>query len=177
MSAVLGIVRGHKGALKVYSELGQGTTFRVLFPALSGVINVSVREEERLSAVTNAPAVLIVDDEPVIRDMAILMLNEIGVNQVFTAEDGEEGVRVYKREQEKIGLVLLDLTMPRMDGEETFSQLRRINPHVKVVLSSGYSESDIKDRFMGKGLYGFIQKPYLPGVLQGVVRDVFDEHD
>jgi CheY-like chemotaxis protein len=88
--------------------------------------------------------------------MVVMMLQEIGVTEVLTASDGQEALEIYAREQVRIGLVLLDLTMPRMGGEEAFAQLRRMNTDVKVVLSLGYSESDIEDRFAGKGLYGFI---------------------
>lgn len=174
MSAVLGIMRGHKGALKMYSELNHGTTFRVLFPALELVLGEYDAAQGAELELSNPPSVLVVDDEPVIRDMAVMMLREVGVTEVLTASDGEEALDIYKREQHNIGLVLLDLTMPRMNGEEAFRQLRRINEDVKVVLSSGYSESDIQDRFAGKGLYGFIQKPYMSEVLQDMVRRVFE---
>jgi len=176
MSAVLGIIRGHKGALKMYSELNHGTTFRVLFPACEAALGEDVEAQIATPELNNVSSVLVVDDEPVIRDMAVMMLKEIGVMEVLTASDGEEALEIYKREQHNIGLVLLDLTMPRMNGEETFSQLRRVNTDVRVVLSSGYSESDIQDRFAGKGLYGFIQKPYMSEVLQDVVREVFEKH-
>jgi len=175
MSAVLGIIRGHHGALKVYSELNKGTTFRILFPAVESAEVQQDGESEVVPQLNHVESVLVVDDEQIIRDMAVMMLHEIGVTEVFTASDGKDALEVYKREQNNVGLVLLDLTMPRMDGEETFAQLRRMNADVKVVLSSGYSESDIQDRFAGKGLYGFIQKPYMSEVLQDMVRKVFDK--
>ncbi|HID37856.1 MAG TPA: response regulator [Ghiorsea sp.] len=121
----------------------------------------------------SSTSVLVVD-EPYIQEMAAMMLNEIGIDDVLTAADGIEALEIYQREMKHIRLVLLDLTMPRMDGEETFRQLRRMNPDVKVVLSSGYSKSDVVDRFAGKGLHGFIQKPYTSEVLQSLVRAVFD---
>jgi len=170
MSAVLGIVRGHHGALRIYSELGQGTTVRILLPAMAGA-KVSDLGDADLSLQGEGPlpAVLVVDDEASIRDMAAMMLKDIGFTDIYTASDGEEALRVYQRERENIGLILLDLTMPHMDGEETYRRLRLIDPGVRVILSSGYTENDIEDRFAGKGLCGFLQKPYMPERLRRAV--------
>ena len=88
-----------------------------------------------------------------------MMLERMGYH-VLVAEDGRQALSIYSRHKETIGLVLLDLTMPHMDGEETYRELRRINPEVRVVMSSGYSEMDVSARFVGKGMAGFIQKPY-----------------
>ena len=174
MSAVLGIIRGHHGALKVDSEPNQGTTFRIVFPAVENTLEQQKHVQNTVPQLDCAASILVVDDEQAIRDMAVMMLQEIGVTEVLTASDGQEALEIYAREQEGIGLVLLDLTMPRMGGEEAFAQLRRMNADVKVVLSSGYSESDIEDSFAGKGLYGFIQKPYMSEALQSMVRRVLD---
>ncbi|MHC1743633.1 MAG: response regulator [Syntrophobacteraceae bacterium] len=160
MSAVLGIVRGHRGALKVYSEPGKGTTFRLLFPA-------SFQEGEALAvdAVESGEewcgsgTVLLVDDEETILGIGRLMLERLGFS-VITAVDGKEAVEIYRFRSKEIAMVLLDLTMPRMNGEDAFRELRRIDPGVRVILSSGYSEQEIAARFAGKGLAGFIQKPY-----------------
>jgi PAS domain S-box-containing protein len=160
MAAVLGIVRGHRGAIKVYSELGKGTTFRLLFPA-------SFQEGEALFADAfdtggewcGSGTVLLVDDDETILGIGRLMLERLGFS-VLTAGDGKEGVEIYRFRGKEIAVVLLDLTMPRMNGEEAFRELRRINPDVRVVLSSGYSEQEIAARFAGRGLAGFIQKPY-----------------
>jgi len=174
MSAVLGIVRGHHGVLKVDSKPNQGTTFRISVPAVENVPKQQKHVQNAVPQLEHVTAILVVDDEQSICDMAVMMLQEIGVTEVLTASDGQEALEIYAREQERISLVLLDLTMPRMGGEEAFAQLRRMNADVKVVLSSGYSESDIEDRFAGKGLYGFIQKPYTSEALQGMVRSVLD---
>lgn len=170
MSAILGIVRRHRAALKAYSEKGQGSTFRVLFPALNYVANDQEYGEERPLSRYSSSVVLVVDDEEIIRDMAAMMLRDLGIDEVVTACNGKEAIEIYRRDMDRIALVLLDLTMPKMDGEETFRQLRLMNPEVKVVLSSGYSEQSVQDRFVGKRLFGFLQKPYTPEAMKELVE-------
>ena len=163
MSAMLGIVRGHKGALRVYSERGHGTTIRVLFPE-------SLEqhwEEGEVSLPKNIDAtgtVLIIDDEETVREVAAAMLEDIGFKSI-SAIDGLDGVECYRKHKDDIAFVLLDMTMPKMDGKECFRHLRQINPDIKVILSSGYNEQEATSRFAGKGLAGFIQKPYSPQAL------------
>ena len=163
LAAVLGIVRGHKGALRLYSELGKGTTFKLLFPAAeveAGPLakkNAADEDDWR-----GQGTILLVDDEETIRALGTRMLSRLGF-QVLLAADGREALEVYGEHRGEIVLVLLDLTMPRMNGEETFRELRRLNPAVRVVMSSGYAENDITSRFAGKGLAGFIHKPYTLG--------------
>jgi len=172
MSAVLGIVRGHHGAIKVYSEKGQGTTFKVLLPASK---DAAVDEEEREAwgDWCGVGTVLVVDDEKTIRETAPMMLRDMGFN-TLTAEDGEQGVEVYRKHQNKIVAVLLDMTMPKLDGKGCFREIRRINKDVRVVLSSGYNEQDTTNRFAGQGLAGFIQKPYAPETLRAIMKEVLD---
>lgn len=176
MAAVLGIVRGHKGAIKVYSEPGIGTTFRILFPALAEAEKeASARHLESESKWRGTGTVLLVDDEETILAVGRLMLEKLGFS-VITARDGLEAVEVYRSRSNEITFVLLDLTMPRMSGEEAFRELRGINPGVRVVISSGYSEQEIAARFAGKGLTGLIQKPYqlakLRDALKGIVQSL-----
>ena len=170
MSAVLGIVRGHHGALRVYSEVGRGTTFKVLFPVSEeAVIEGAVAEcaDDWKAEGT----ILVVDDEDTIREVAAMMLEEIGFS-TLTAVDGVQAIEVFRQHQEQIRAVLLDMTMPKMDGKACFRELRRIDPHVRVVLSSGYSEEDATARFSGKKLAGFVQKPYSPEQLKAVMVQV-----
>ncbi len=173
MSAILGIVRGHKGAIKLYSEVGKGTTFKILFPCSE------YAENKHKEALTNHPTrqgfgtILIVDDEETIRATAGMMLEDIGFT-IITANDGVEGVEVFREKQAEIRAVLLDMTMPRMNGEEVFREIRMMQPDIKVILSSGYNEQDATNRFAGKGLAGFIQKPYSLSALQGKVLDILD---
>ncbi len=161
LAAVLGIVRGHRGAIKVYSEPDRGTTFKILFPCREGISYSSQlsNNPKKYSGVESGKTVLVVDDEETVRTVVKMMLEELGF-KVITARDGRNAVDLFRNYDGDIDLVLLDMTMPHMNGEETFRELRRINPSVKVILSSGYNEQDATNRFAGKGLAGFIQKPY-----------------
>ncbi len=172
LAAVHGIVRGHRGALKVYSTPGQGTTFKVLFPA-SGEFAPKAQAalETRESALTGT--ILVVDDENVVRRTAKSMLERYGYSVVL-AENGQECVDLFRVLWEKISVVLLDMTMPVLSGEETFRRLRSINPEVRVILSSGYNEVETVRRFTGKGLAGFIQKPYTAVALEEKIRTVIE---
>jgi len=170
MSAVQGIIRGHQGAMNVYSELGQGTTFKVLFPASHQTLDHHA-EPRPLPKNTWQPSgtVLVVDDEEMIREVSSLMLEDIGFD-VLEAADGQEGIEIYQQYQDKIVAILLDMTMPRLDGEGCFRELKRINPDVKVILSSGYNKQDVTNRFDGSGLAGFVQKPYNLNELEKSLR-------
>jgi CheY-like chemotaxis protein len=103
------------------------------------------------------------------------MLRELGFD-VVTAEDGKDAVEIFGK-RDDIRVVILDLTMPHMDGEQTFRELRRMNPYIKVVMSSGYNEQEVTQKFVGKGLAGFIQKPYKLQNLAVVMQKVFDGRD
>ncbi len=176
MAAVLGIIRGHNGAIKIYSELGKGSTFKVLLPVAT----------ERIEAPESAPVfetdwhgdgtILLVDDEDAVRTVGKLMLERIGFT-VLTAENGREAVDCYNENKDAIRCVLLDLTMPHMDGGEAFRELRRIRNDVQVILSSGYSEQDVSQQFAGKGIAAFIQKPYHSQTLIEVLQNVLSRPD
>lgn len=170
MAAVLGIVRGHKGAIKVYSEINRGTTFKILLPASSRPVelfNGTGHHDDWQGAGT----VLLVDDEESVRGIGAEMLKELGF-MVITAEDGREGVETF-RNNPGISFVILDLTMPHMDGEQCFRELRLLKPDVRVLMSSGYNEQEVTQKFVGKGLAGFIQKPYKLSELKDAVRKIY----
>jgi PAS domain S-box-containing protein len=167
MAAVLGIIRGHKGAIKVYSEPGKGTSFKILLPA-------SDRPAELFNGVHHQDewrgkgTVLLVDDEETVRGIGAEMLKELGF-KVMTANDGREAVERFKLNPD-VAIVILDLTMPHMDGEQCFRELRQLKPDIKVIMSSGYNEQEVTQKFVGKGLAGFIQKPYRLSTLKDVIR-------
>jgi PAS domain S-box-containing protein len=155
LAAVQGIVRSHKGALRVDSVQGKGSTFQVLFPARKP----AAAGAGRFGAQPAAEAVLVIDDEQIVRQTAKSMLERYGY-RVFLAENGKEGVDLFRAIADKISLVILDMTMPVMSGEETLRNLKLIQPQVRVLLSSGYNAADAVRRFAGMGLVGFVQKPY-----------------
>ena len=167
MAAILGIIRGHRGAIKVYSEPGQGSTFRVYFPASGHQRGPEVVKgvEEHWSG---SGTVLLVDDEESVRNVGTAMLRNLGF-AVLCAADGREALAVFRERREEISLVLMDLTMPNLGGEETFHELRSIDPNVEVILSSGYSEHEVTRRFLGKGISGFVQKPYTLATLREIL--------
>jgi len=158
MAAVLGIVRGHRGAIKVYSEKGKGTTFRLLLPALA-----AEAAPEPATSVEGlwqgSGSVLLVDDEASIRSLGQEMLETLGFS-VLTASDGREGIELFARHQGEIVCVLLDLTMPELDGAQTFRELRRMRPDLKVIIASGYNELEVSQKFAGNEVAAFLQKPY-----------------
>jgi PAS domain S-box-containing protein len=166
MSAVLGIIRGHKGAIFVNSRVNKGTTIRIIFPVSETALPESVQPEstEAILPVRSGPSsvrrtILIVDDQDEVINFSKEMVTRSGYS-VRTAVDGQEAVEAFQEYADEIDCVILDLTMPRMDGVATFKALKQIRPDVKVILSSGYSEKEVSERFTGKGLAGFIQKPY-----------------
>jgi PAS domain S-box-containing protein len=173
MAAVLGIVRGHKGAIKVYSEAGKGTTFKILLPASGNpddIVDCDCLEDDWQGSGT----VLLVDDEETIRSVGAEMLNSLGFT-VISAEDGRGALTAFT-EHPDIEFVLLDLTMPHMDGEQCFRELRRLKPDIKVIISSGYNEQEVSQKFVGKGLTGFIQKPYRLNVLRDSIRNIYSPY-
>ena len=169
LAAVLGIVKGHKGAIKVKSEPGMGTTFRVLLPA-SELSFEQVRQESNTDDWKGSGTVLLVDDEDEVRGIGAEMLKILGFTPI-TAKDGREAVMIFK-EKPDISLVILDLTMPFMDGNQCFCELSRLDSNVKVIMSSGYNEQDVNQGLVCKGISGFIQKPYSLAALREAIKVV-----
>lgn len=162
LPAVLGIVRSHHGGIRVRSGLGTGTTFRVCFPIASQPALAAAPPSKTLPAAEwrGSGTVLVVDDEPLIRTVTRTILERAGC-KVLTAAHGREALDLAARHADEIRAVILDLTMPEMDGAETLRELRRLRIDTPVLLASGYSEEEATGQFVGAGLAGFLQKPYL----------------
>ena len=161
LAAMSGIVRGHGGAIMIESTVGKGASFSVLFPALSEKPEAGTdgADPARGAGPERAGTVLLVDDEEAVVDVVRMMLEEMGFS-VLVATDGPKAVAIFEEHGDEIGTVLLDLTMPGMNGEEVFERIREIRGDARVILSSGYSEVDLQERYGGKGIAGFLQKPY-----------------
>jgi len=173
LAAVLGIVRSHKGALKVYSEEGRGTTFKLLLPCADGLAAALELENQPARGWVGRGTVLVVDDEETVRAVGARLLESFGFDTIV-AQDGRDAVQKFAAHQDNIRMVLMDLTMPHMDGEQAFRELRRIKPNIRVLLMSGFNEQDAINRFTGKGLAGFIQKPFKLEELQEKVKGILE---
>lgn len=157
LATVYGIVRSHRGIISVYTEQDKGTSFKLYFPVYSAVID-EIAARRRTARSMPGSTILLIDDEPVVREMWVDFLGHRGYH-VITAEDGLEGIERFKSLRDGIDLVILDLIMPNLGGNETLAALRKIDPMVKVLITSGYSENGQAGRIVDMGIDGFIQKP------------------
>jgi len=174
MAAVLGIVRGHQGAIKIQSEQNHGTTFTVLFPVSEEqvVARPAVTADMAPKQWHGSGAVLVVDDEKPLRELGKRMLTKIGFT-VETAADGQEAITLCQDQELDLVCVLLDLTMPNLSGKETFHEIRKIRPELPVVMISGYDEQEVMERFTDIMPSAVLHKPFqldeLAVVLAGIL--------
>jgi CheY-like chemotaxis protein len=169
LAMVYGVIKNHGGFVNASSEPGEGTTFKIYMPA-------SMRVQETISVPSEAPRgenelILVVDDEEAMRSFAKEALETHGY-RVLIASDGVEAIETYREHNGDIGLVILDLVMPRMGGHETFIKLRELNKDVRVMLSTGYSQSGKAQEILDIGVLGFIQKPYQVNSLLARIRPI-----
>jgi PAS domain S-box-containing protein len=180
MAAVLGIVRGHKGAIMVQSAPGKGTTIKVLFPysesSRGSDIDACVGLKTSPAISSKWKRVLVVDDEDAVVQVCCAFVLRIGL-QPIAASNGEEALSLLGKHADEIGCVLLDLTMPHMDGISTFKEMKRIRSDIPVILCSGYDELEATRHFAGEGLFGFIQKPFGLNDLQRKVERALKERE
>jgi len=172
MASAYGTVKGHGGYIDVDSEVGKGTTFSIYLPATEKVIE----EKEVLSdeLVKGEGTVLLVDDEEMVLEAGEELLNHLGY-EVLLAENGREALELYKKNQDKIDMVLLDMVMPVMGGGEAFDRMKEINTNVKVLLSSGYSLEGEANEILKRGCDAFIQKPFKLEQLSQKLMKILDK--
>jgi two-component system CheB/CheR fusion protein len=173
LAAALGIVKGHGGAIHVFTAPGKGASFQVLIPAAREA-RAPVRHPRMTKKKPgSAGTILLIDDEQVVRDVTRLILQRAGF-RVLAAENGQKGVELFTEHAGEISVVLLDLLMPVMGGDEAFDQIRKIRPDIPVILVSGFEEEEAFRRFGDKKLQGFIKKPFTADWLCESVREAID---
>ena len=171
LASAYGIIKNHGGIIDAQSVIGRGATFNVYLPASKKeVIKEKQLDQEILKG---NETVLLVDDEDMIIDVGSKILKSLGY-RTLTAKDGEEAIEVYQANKSKIDMVILDVIMPGIGGGETYDRLKKINPKVKVLLSSGYSLDEQATEIMDRGCNGFLQKPFLLKQLSQRIRDILD---
>jgi CheY-like chemotaxis protein len=172
LAMVYGILKSHGGHVECISTPGVGTCFRIYIPAFEQKAHVA-RTVKTDRPKGGSETILLVDDEEIIRDVGQSTLTRFGYT-VLTAEDGEIAVERYRRKQKQIDLVLLDLVMPKMSGKSCLEALIRINPRIKIVVASGYSETESRTEVLRAGARKFIAKPYEANTLLSAVREALD---
>jgi len=169
MASVYGIVKHHRGAINVYSEVGRGTCIKIYIPLAHPGTEVP-EQPEKAELHRGVSRILVVDDEEMVAEMATEMLQGLGY-QVDVCRDGQEACEFYQESWREVDLVLLDLIMPRLGGKDTFAALRTINPQARILLSSGFSVEGEAQGILEQGALGFLQKPYQKSELAQKVRE------
>jgi len=170
LASVYGIIKGHGGYIDVETKKRKGSTFSIYFPASSRSL-AAEKEMVDSAAGQGVGTILLVDDEETVATVALELLEALGYT-VLVARDGESAINIYKQNKEKIALVLLDMVLPGMDGGAIFNEMKKINPQVRVLLSSGYSVNGQAQEILDRGCKGFIQKPYRVNALKKAIDEI-----
>ena len=188
MAMVYGIVKNHGGYISVYSEIGEGSTIKIYLPIANETTDTEQKPQER-KPLTGKETILVIDDEEVIRKVLKNMLEKLGYT-VILAANGKEGTEIYRsyysssgngngrtegNKNGSIDLVIVDMIMPKMGGRKTYHELKKINPNVKVLLASGYTQNGTAQQILDEGVQGFVHKPFSITELSEKVRKVLEE--
>ena len=172
LAAAYGIARNHGGTITIDSIQGKGTTFHIYLPAV--VDESPVADEKTIPRKRKSQTVLLVDDEKIVAQVGAAMLEKMGF-EVLVAYDAEAALKVFKKNRDNVGIVLLDMIMPGMGGEEAYLEFKAIDPQIKILLCSGYSIHGGASRIMDLGCDGFIQKPFSIKELSTKVQEIIGE--
>jgi two-component system, cell cycle sensor histidine kinase and response regulator CckA len=169
LASAYGIIKGHGGYIDVESEKGSGSVFKIFLP----VSEASIRKDSAVSEAVEKgnETVMLVDDEDMIIDVGSQLLEKLGYT-VITAQGGEEAIRKYQENKNKIDMIILDMIMPDVGGSEVCEKIKKIDPEAKILLSSGYSINSQAMEILNKGCHGFIQKPFSLKDLSIKIREV-----
>jgi CheY-like chemotaxis protein len=173
LSMVYGLIKKHHGHITCHSELEQGSSFEILLPAMIGIDPGVPKEQEKDLSPRGSEVILLIDDDPLVLDLAEEILIRFGY-KVLTAINGESGIKTYLDNKETISLIILDLMMPGMGGKRCLEEILRVNPDMKIVVASGYSEDGHIDAAIDSGARSSIKKPFNVKQLLSVVREVLD---
>ncbi len=173
LSIVHGIVKRHQGLIDVQSTKGEGTTFSIYLPLAPVVERVDMSDLEKEELKGGQEKILIVEDEEALREVLKDVLAPLGY-ELIEARDGEEAVQIFRESASSIDLVILDIGMPKLQGDEVFQKIREINPKAYVMVASGYLENDVKSRLLSLGVKEFLQKPYSLKEVALTVRKILD---
>jgi len=171
LASAYGIIKNHGGTVRVISEQGQGATFNIYLPVTDKP--VTDRPDKSKELITGSEVLLLVDDEELILEIGNDMLEKLGYT-VVVAQSGRQALEIYQKEQSRIDMVILDMIMPDMSGGETYERLKKINPAIKTMLSSGYSINGKAQAILDSGCQGFIQKPFNLTNLSQKIREILD---
>ena len=174
LAVVYGIIESHHGFIEVESAVGKGTTMTVYLPVAEPNVLLEEMTQHPVRGIAGGTeTVLLIEDEKMLVGLLRAALASHGYN-VLTAQDGEEGVRTYAQRKNEIAVVICDLGLPKIGGEEVFKNIRALNPNAKVVLASGFIDPDLKSELYKAGVRQFIQKPYVPDAVLRLIREVLD---